>query len=305
MRQLVFASALALMAPIANTQLPCPVLQTDCSRAFAMLNTTVELASPQTGDANFSYFIGGTYGDHTPTVVANQTRFQTDLRVRSSNALLAHAYATTQDGLVFANASAAVDLAAGQVRAKLNGREAALPPQSFFESSGAEVVAVLQDTVLFQLPLNFNGGTALFRWTVDGTINAARQTAAGPTFAEASVSAGGPATTKRWTTPGPFLQVLSAELALPALPGFTLPTTLTSQLRLGSGSGAGGYDVDLDNTATLSIVVPDGVTWTSESGLLLSAVPEPQPMLLLAAGLAIVAARVRARQSVASSTKGA
>jgi hypothetical protein len=305
MRKVVVATALALLAPVAAAQLSCPLGQADCSHAFARLNTTVELAFPRTGDANYSYFIGGNYGDHTPAVVANGATFQADLQVRSSNSLLAEAYATTSDGLVFANASAGADLAAGQVRAKIDGQEAALPPQSLFESSGAEVVVVLQDTVFFQLPPNFTGGNVTFLWTVDGSIGAARATASGPTFAEASVNAGGLSTTRRWTAPGSFLEVLSAASALPALPGFTLPITLTSQLRLSSGSGPGSYDVDLYNTATLSILAPDGVTWTSESGLLLSAVPEPQPLLLLAVGLTLVAVSVRTRAKVELSTRDA
>lgn len=303
MRNIVLTIVMALLAPVAAAQLPCPIGQTDCSHAFARLNTTVELAFPRNGDTNYTYFIGGSYGDHTPVRVANGATFQTDLQVRSSNSLLADAYATTLDGLVFANASAAVDLAAGQVRAKIDGQEAALPPQSFFESSGAEVVVVLQDTILFKLPLNFTGGNVSFLWTVDGNIGAARPTLSGPTFAEASVNAGGPTTTRRWTSPGSFLEVLSAASSLPALPGFTLPVTLTSQLRLSSGSGAGGYDVDLYNTATLSIIVPNGVTWTSESGLLLTAVPEANTLLLLAAGFAVVAVRVRTRTNVMSATR--
>jgi hypothetical protein len=45
------------------------------------------------------------------------------------------------------------------------------------------------------------------------------------------------------------------------------------------------FDVDLGNSAHLSSILPAGVPWTSESGVFLSAVPEPGTCALLAAGM--------------------
>jgi PEP-CTERM motif len=294
MNRFLVAATLMMASSLSLAQLPCAPLQIDCSRNFARLNTTVELASARPGDANFNYAIGGSYGDYRPSIVVTPTRLQADLQVRGSESVFGEAFSSTTDGLVFANAAAEVNLQLGRIRARIDGFEAVLPPQSFFESTGAEVTTALQETVYFQLPSSFSGGRATFVWTVDGSLSAAasRTSPSDPTFAEARVSAGGLTTTRRWTAPGTFLELLSADTLLPALPDAVIPVTFTSQLLLRSGAGAGGFDVDLYNTATLSIVVPDGVTWSSESGLLLAAVPEPSTFAMFAIGAALLISRL-------------
>jgi hypothetical protein len=51
---------------------------------------------------------------------------------------------------------------------------------------------------------------------------------------------------------------------------------------------------DLSNTGQMSISGSPGMTWTSETGVFLSAVPEPAPAALLAAGLLVLVAFRRA-----------
>lgn len=61
------------------------------------------------------------------------------------------------------------------------------------------------------------------------------------------------------------------------------------------GQAFNGAHVDFANTGTLSLVLPSGLSFTSESGLLLTAqtapVPEPQTYVLMLAGVGFVAAR--------------
>jgi hypothetical protein len=77
--------------------------------------------------------------------------------------------------------------------------------------------------------------------------------------------------------------------------GETLPLIMSLALSCSSGEIC-----DLSHTAALSFVLPSDVTFTSDSGVLLtqtgSGVPEPAPMLLIAAGLAGIALAGRLRR---------
>lgn len=58
---------------------------------------------------------------------------------------------------------------------------------------------------------------------------------------------------------------------------------------------SGGTDCNFGNSAHLSFDLPEGVSFTSHSGLLLSAVPEPGGGALMLGGLAVVALLARRR----------
>lgn len=78
------------------------------------------------------------------------------------------------------------------------------------------------------------------------------------------------------------------EVTVPVTPG-TAISVIGSSL---SKAAAGPYAIstsDFDHTATLSIEVPAGYTFTSQSGVLLS-VPEPSAWYAMLAGLALIAA---------------
>ncbi|MEM9147723.1 MAG: hypothetical protein AAGC57_16180 [Pseudomonadota bacterium] len=57
------------------------------------------------------------------------------------------------------------------------------------------------------------------------------------------------------------------------------------------GADTGFITGDVSNTASLSIITPDGVTFSSENGLLTAAVPLPASLSLLLVGLGLLAAR--------------
>jgi hypothetical protein len=62
-----------------------------------------------------------------------------------------------------------------------------------------------------------------------------------------------------------------------------------------ANAGSSGGIADLSHTVQLSITAPDGVTWTSESGQLLTAVPEPETYAMLLVGLGLIGFMARRR----------
>lgn len=56
-----------------------------------------------------------------------------------------------------------------------------------------------------------------------------------------------------------------------------------------SSYGAGSATLDASNTASIQMILPAGYSFTSSSGVFLSAVPEPGAALLFAAGLVAIA----------------
>jgi hypothetical protein len=78
-------------------------------------------------------------------------------------------------------------------------------------------------------------------------------------------------------------------MVTPTTPTFSFLARLVTNTAIGSpGSSPGDTrvsEVDFGNSAHLSMILPAGVPWTSESGVFLQGVPEPATGALLAAGV--------------------
>jgi hypothetical protein len=61
-----------------------------------------------------------------------------------------------------------------------------------------------------------------------------------------------------------------------------------------------GVDCDFSNTGRIGLQLPAGVTFTSGSGVFLSAVPEPASWAMLIAGVGLIGAATRRRRSLAA-----
>jgi hypothetical protein len=65
-----------------------------------------------------------------------------------------------------------------------------------------------------------------------------------------------------------------------------------------ANAGTSGGIADFSHTTQLSITAPNGVKWTSESGQLLTAVPEPEIYAMLLAGLGLISVVARRRSQL-------
>ena len=65
-----------------------------------------------------------------------------------------------------------------------------------------------------------------------------------------------------------------------------------------ANAGTSGGVADFSHTAQLSIIAPNGVKWTSDSGQLLTAVPEPEIYAMLLAGLGLLSVIARRRNQL-------
>lgn len=66
-------------------------------------------------------------------------------------------------------------------------------------------------------------------------------------------------------------------------------------LAFDANAGTSGGVADFSHTVQLSITAPNGVTWTSESGQLLTVVPEPETFAMFLAGLGLIGLIARRR----------
>lgn len=294
MHRLALLVLLALGSGAAAAYAPCPIATNDCSRVTTRLVVETTHAFETDGDAGGQLLIGSEYGEvQSSPPIRNGFTYSKALRGRASESISATALA--YGGPVFAEAEAAGDLGMRTLRARIDGRESDSPVQALFESSFAEVLVVVQDTIYVRQAPGAGPPTLTVAYTVEGEIGQPRGREPSRSFVQASVSLGGVGQSRTWTDAGSFVELLTDTVQVPMVPsGFELPYGLTLSLRLDSGAGAGAYAIDLMNTARFELRGSPGLTWRSESGLLSSPVPEPTTAGLFAAGLLGLAALRRA-----------
>ncbi|MEO8442125.1 MAG: PEP-CTERM sorting domain-containing protein [Betaproteobacteria bacterium] len=185
-------------------------------------------------------------------------------------------------------------------------------------SSGGLSVRTLSDLNDF-ITFN-NSGDVLFRLTVQGSFAAPTGGASISSSAIFSVAGGSSTAAAFWSGGSGFLSLnrhlLTEGTIISGLPSnyivwvdrsvhvtanIPIPVHATLDLRV-SPPPTGTANALFDHTARLSIFAPDGFTFTSQSGDLLSAVaavPEPATYALMLAGLCLVGFVVNSRKRVA------
>ena len=100
------------------------------------------------------------------------------------------------------------------------------------------------------------------------------------------------------------LVLTSSFTVTPSTPTFTLYATLYTYTAFGKGNMQGDHvlvsEVDFGKSAHLSLDLPEGVPWTSASGVFLTSVPEPGTGALSAAALLGLSTRKHFRGATAS-----
>lgn len=194
-----------------------------------------------------------------------------------------------------ASASAQGDLTSGSVHSKSNG------------STGAEGVTFvqIQDNVHFTVA-GANGSTVTpiqITWTFDGTlsgpflgfsgtpVSASSNLTLGGSVSAAEDVFGGPPTLTGVAQSGWVSFNYSSET--PSLVQFTgvydltgASVTLPFSLALHT-LGSNGDEADFSQTSQVGLILPSGVTYTSDSGAFLTA-PVPEPSSLILIGLALL-----------------
>ena len=249
------------------------------------------------GGTNGEIYYQGQYGSGTTDYLDNGRKFSVTHAAGASEYIATTAEARTLDYSIEAMAKSEVDLAHATMRGWIWGHDTTLFPNSMYEYSKARVDLYMRDTITYHLPANYSGGTVLVSMYLDGAILDDRP--AGSYYGNTEVvaqldlgTASGNSETKSWNTVGPINDVITLEYEL--LPTssypFDQPLTFNAFLRLDSGEGDGSYLIDFYNTATLGMTVPEGVTWDSQSGVFMSAVPLPAAAWLFPSAFGLLAA---------------
>ncbi|MES9943623.1 MAG: VPLPA-CTERM sorting domain-containing protein [Candidatus Thiodiazotropha sp.] len=256
------------------------------------------------GGTNGEIIYRGEYGSGTTDYFDNGRSYSVSHNARSTEYIATSAEARTLDHSMEAVARSEVDLARGTMRAEIEGYDTTLFPYSFREVSQARVDLYMRDTITYHLPAYFSGGTVQVSMLVDGAIvderpsiiyNSGTQVVAQLDLGTAS----GNSETLRWSDEGIISDIITLDYEL--LPQgsqpFDQPLTFNAFLRLSSGTGDGSYMIDFNNTAILDMTVPEGVTWDSQSGVFLSAVPLPATAWLFVSALGVLVTVGRQRIS--------
>ena len=277
--------------------LPCPSpTYAPCNAAKSNTDLRVAHSDFRSGMAKGSFVVGGEYGEGVRDEIERERLFEVTQYVRSTEYVSTIAEAGTLDGSMRASAVSEIDLARGTIRGRIDGYDSTVFPASILEISQLRLDLGLTERILLHLPANFEGGTLRADMAIDGTIVDVRPSSLGGIgqgWSSTQVYAHlqmGEFDFRRWYDEGDIFDILSVELEIPKTASYSidLPVNLNAFIRLDSGDGNGSFAIDFGNTATISLKVPDGISWESQSGVFLTAVPLPSAVWLFAGSLAML-----------------
>ena len=290
----LLASLLYWSGALAVTQ-PCPSETfVPCNNVVVNSLVQVDHSDSRSGYTTGSFIVGGDYGSGTTDLFDNGNRFSRSNLIRSSGFVESTAEAGTNDFSMLARAEGQADLARGTLRARIEGYDTTVFPASLMEISQARLDIWLRDAVTFHLPAHYPGGKVQVFLFIEGSIDTERPRGVfGSTEVVAQLSLGSGSSnneTKRWVRAGTISDVIALEYDLIATATAPIDQRMAMEyfLRLSSGDGHGAYAIDFYNTARADMIVPAGVSWSSDSGVFLSAVPEGNVGSYMVVGLGLL-----------------
>jgi hypothetical protein len=266
---------------------------TGCVLSFALASealaaTVTVSAQGQYIDPQINSYL---YEDTQSSLSPGPTSLSASVGEPTCDPLLAPCFTTW---IIESDASA--DLAAGRlgVRASafLGSRD------EFVMARGA---AALSDTLTFHLPANMSSASITLSMDVHATSSVPIPRWPYVVSGSSFLDFGGMADAVGWQDnpfgSGGFSRTLSVTTTVQDGIPVDWSATMDAVVSVSPyapGFQPGWYTLDGSHTATLSIVVPAGVTWDSDSGVFLTQMPEPSALVLVLAGVpgAFAAARL-------------
>jgi hypothetical protein len=193
---------------------------------------------------------------------------------------------------------ASADLAAGRL-----GVRASAFLGSHDEAVMARGFAALSDTLTFHLPPNMSSASITLSMDVHATSSVPLPEWLNVVSGSSFLDFGGMADAVLWQDVRFGSLGFSRTLSVTAIVQDGIPVDWSATLEAvvsvspyAPGFQGGWYTLDGSHTATLSLVVPAGVTWESDSGVFLTQIPEPSALQLMLAGVPGVCAAARFRR---------
>jgi hypothetical protein len=205
----------------------------------------------------------------------------------------------------YINAYASADLATGRL-----GAYAVASNLSGEQSVTASGFASFSDSLVFDMPPGMSSASITLSLAVDATSDTAPPGALYPMGGSARVQIGAVIDQVAWqdSSFGSGTSALSRVLSVTQTvqPGVPIDFGAMLQGDVSLALLVGFHEFDASRTATLSVVVPEGVTWVSGSGVLLTQIPEPGALGLMLVGVSgvIAASQLRRRRRIGDSTGG-
>jgi hypothetical protein len=193
---------------------------------------------------------------------------------------------------------AAADLAAGRLGVRASAFLGS--PDEFVQAQG---FATLSDTLTFHLPPNMSSASITLSMDVHATASVPGPLWLYVVHGSSFLDFGGMADAVLWQDEPFGSGGFSRTLSVTAIVQDGIPVDWSAMMNAdvtvspyAPGFQGGWFTFDGSHTATLSVVVPAGVTWESDSGVFLTQMPEPSALELMLAGVPGVFAAARLRR---------